>query len=431
MGIGAMALGSPMASPNSEYVCYVEQRPVRKNSATRRSIVGAGFLAVAVCAAVLMISSPKETELAAKHEGQMLMAQPSAVKAKLADMSLATQLIRSVQLQSVSGLYKIVEGWKDVQLSNLDSGVQALALVPKDIESQLQETGKLCEKKDVIFAKFNELLKKLGHEEKIRNETDQAAWEAEEGAAFARSEYEKWFSTVKKTKERLASMEATYPEEKQSIADERALLKEILRLLGIMEDQPLDDASKAAGGYKANDASVLKSLKAKVAELKLQATKGGAIQLRQVNVLQSKLASFAESDEVKNLILGMLKDLETREDILDKSMEDTKSELASHTDKLVKYQQEVVDLSNAADKAQQQADAKNLQRQGLNGDKINAGETYDNEHAEFVLISPPAERSIFILQTIMAKITKFCEGEAGGEAALLSRQRGRVLVLFA
>ena len=217
-------------------------------------------------------------------------------------MSLATQLIRSVQLQSVSGLYKIVEGWKDVQLSNLDSGVQALALVPKDIESQLQETGKLCEKKDVIFAKFNELLKKLGHEEKIRNETDQAAWEAkqaalsswldsessyrlevekqkeaEEGAAFARSEYEKWFSTVKKTKERLASMEATYPEEKQSIADERALLKEILRLLGIMEDQPLDDASKAAGGYKAKDASVLKSLKAKVAELKLQATKGGAI----------------------------------------------------------------------------------------------------------------------------------------------------------
>merc|ERR1712216_688867 len=417
MGIGAMALGSPMASPNSEYVCYVEQRPVRKNSATRRSIVGAGFLAVAVCAAVLMISSPKETELAAKHEGQMLMAQPSAVKAKLADMSLATQLIRSVQLQSVSGLYKIVEGWKDVQLSNLDSGVQALALVPKDIESQLQGTGKLCEKKDVIFAKFNELLKKLGHEEKIRNETDQEAWEAKQGAAFARSEYEKWFSTVKKTKERLASMEATYPEEKQSIADERALLKEILRLLGIMEDQPLDDASKAAGGYKANDASVLKSLKAKVAELKLQATKGGAIQLRQVNVLQSKLASFAESDEVKNLILGMLKDLETREDILDKSMEDTKSELASHTDKLVKYQQEVVDLSNAADKAQQQADAKNLQRQGLNGDKINAAETYDNEHAEFVLISPPAERSIFILQTIMAKITKFCEGEAGGEAA--------------
>lgn len=389
-----------------------------------------------------MISSPKEAELAAKHEGQMLMAQPSQVKAKLADMSLATQLIRSVQLQSVSGLHKIVEGWKDVQLSNLDSGVQALALVPKDIESQLQETGKLCEKKDVIFAKFNELLKKLGHEDIIRNETDQAAWEAkqaalsswldsessyrlevekqkeaEEGAAFARSEYEKWFSTVKKTKERLASMEATYPEEKQSIADERALLKEILRLLGIMEDQPLDDASKAAGGYKANDASVLKSLKAKVAELKLQATKGGAIQLRQVNVLQSKLASFAESDEVKNLILGMLKDLETREDILDKSMEDTKSELVSHTDKLVKYQQEVVDLSNAADKAQQQADAKNLQRQGLNGDKINAAETYDNEHAEFVLISPPAERSIFILQTIMAKITKFCEGGAGGEAA--------------
>merc|ERR1712205_157810 len=105
--------------------------------------------------------------------------------------------------------------------------------------------------------------------------------------------------------------------------------------------------------------------KAKVAELKLQATKGGAIQLRQVNVLQSKLASFAESDEVKQLILGMLKDLETREDILDKSLADTKSELESQT---------------------------------LDGDKINAGENYDNEHAEFVIVAPPADRSIFILQ---------------------------------
>jgi hypothetical protein len=240
----------------------------------------------------------------------------------------------------------------------------------------LQESGKLCEKKDIIFAKLNQLLKKLGHEEVVRNETDQAAWEAkqaalhawldgesayrleiekqqeaEEGAKFARQEYEKWFQTVKATKERLEKMEKEYPAEKQSIADERELLKEILRLLGIMEDQPLDEASANAGGYmknKAKDSAELKQLKAKVAELKIQASKGGsAIQLRQVNILQSKLASFAESDEVKQLILGMLKDLETREDILDKSLADTKSELESHEEKLVKYQTEVVDLSNA------------------------------------------------------------------------------------
>jgi hypothetical protein len=238
--------------------------------------------------------------------------------------------------------------------------------------------------------------------------------EAEEGAKFARAEYEKWMATVTSTKARLETMEKSYPKEMQSIADERELLKTILRLLGIMDDQPLDDVSKAAGGYvaeKARSASTLKELKAKVAELKLEAAKGGAIQLRQVNLLQSKLASFAESDAVKDLIMGMLKNLETREDIITKSLASTKAELKSHEDKLIKYEQEVVDLSNAADKAKQTADAKDLQRQTLDGDKINSAETYENEHAEYVIIAPPAERSIFILQVIMDKITKFCEGD--------------------
>ena len=292
----------------------------------------------------------------------------------------------------------------------------------------------------MIFGKFNELLKKLGHENIIRNETDQAAWdakqaalrawldgestyrlevekqkEATEGAAFARSEYEKWSATVKRTKERIEKMEKDYPVEKAGIASERELIKTILRLLGIMDDQPLDAASAAAGGFvaanKARSAQTLKTLKAKVAELKLEASKGGAIQLRQVNILQSKLASFAESDAVKDLLMGMLKDLETRESVIDKALEDTKAELTSHEDKLIKYEQEVVDLSNAADKAKQRADAKDLQRQNLDGNKINTDETYNNEHAEFQIISPPAERSIFIIQVIMDKINKFCAGD--------------------
>ena len=105
-------------------------------------------------------------------------------------------------------------------------------------------------------------LKKLGHENVIRNETDQAAYdakqaalrawldgestyrlevekekEAEEGAAFARQEYEKWQQTVKATQARLDKMNTDYPKEKESIATERELLKTILRLLGIMDDQ--------------------------------------------------------------------------------------------------------------------------------------------------------------------------------------------------
>jgi hypothetical protein len=302
-----------------------------------------------------------------------------------------------------------------------------------------QEAGKMCEKKQVIFDKFNALLKKLGYENVVRNETDQKAYdakmnalrawldgestyrlevekekEAAEGAAFARAQYEKWEATVKATKERLDTMNAKYPKEKEDIALERELIKTIMRLVGIMEDQPLDEASKAAGGYmaaKKADAQALKELKAKVAELKLQAAKGGAIQLRQVNILQQKLASFAESDAVKDLLMGMLRDLQTREDVIDKSLADTKAQLEAHQNRLMQYEQEVVDLSNAADKAKQKADAKDLQRHKLDGDKINSAEEYDNEHAEFQIVAPPAERSVFIIQVIMDKIEKFCSGD--------------------
>ena len=109
------------------------------------------------------------------------MAKPSDVKAKLADMSLAAQvcvyvclymrgtqmtmpvtvclcvcwydtnvgfaipqLIRASSKLSVSGLHKIVQGWKDDQISDLSSNMQALALVPKDIETQLQVSTYMC-----------------------------------------------------------------------------------------------------------------------------------------------------------------------------------------------------------------------------------------------------------------------------------------------
>ena len=78
---------------------------------------------------VLLVSTPRDTELIAK---------PADVKAKIADMSLATQLIRSTPVLSVQGLRKIVEAWKDEQISDLNSGMQTLALVPRDIETQLQ-----------------------------------------------------------------------------------------------------------------------------------------------------------------------------------------------------------------------------------------------------------------------------------------------------
>merc|ERR1719247_79349 len=73
--------------------------------------------------------------------------------------------------------------------------------------------------------------------------------EAQEGAKFARDRYEKWSETVKETQARVDKMEKTYAEEGQAISDQRMLIKEIQRLLGIIGDQPLDAVTAAAGGY--------------------------------------------------------------------------------------------------------------------------------------------------------------------------------------
>lgn len=47
----------------------------------------------------------------------------------------------------------------------------------------------------------------------------------------------------------------------------------------------------------------------------------------------------------------------------------------------------MVDLSNAADKATERAAARNLERKNLDGEKINSGEAYDNEHSEYGTLS--------------------------------------------
>ena len=119
-----------------------------------------------------------------------------------------------------------------------------------------------------------------------------------------------------------------------------------------------------------------------------------------------------------------------------------------------------MDLSNAQDKAAQRAAERNLERQNLNGQKINTGvcvcvcvcvlifspklclplawstcfdyvlgvhsyyththtqththihahkeESYEDEHSEFTIVAPPSEKAIFIIQMIMKKISEHC-----------------------
>jgi hypothetical protein len=300
--------------------------------------------------------------------------------------------------------------------------------VQNEVQYQTR-SNRICPKKEIIFDKLDMLLKKLGAETFNRKQTDAAAqanadatlkaWldaeseyriqeekvkEAEEGSKFARERYKKYSEIVKQTQERLDTMKPSYNKELEDIAEEKALLQEILRMFGILGDQPLTDTAKNAGGYMSGSATKampqqlhLKkdqlALQAKLAELQKDAQNGGPISLQQIALLQTKLANFQESDEVKQMLIDMLKDLEDRADALNDSLERTETELAGHKKKLYDYETSVVDLSNAADKARMKKSSMNLEREKLAGDKTNAGEAYKTEHAEFNVVEPPAGKN--------------------------------------
>ena len=113
-------------------------------------------------------------------------------------------------------------------------------------------------------------------------------------------------------------------------------------------------------------------------------------------------------DEVNELLGNMLKDLDQRDEVIKKALADSKAELEDHKKSLVEYEKELVDLQNAADAAQMKATNQNLLRQKLNGEKTNAAEAYEQEHAEYVVVAPPADRTIYVLKVIMAKINEYC-----------------------
>ena len=422
-----------------EYVMYVNNDSKPQAHKNNRAALVLSALLLGMCAAVALVgvsgpSDPKQTELLAGVDPR--------------DSELAVGLLHAAPTASVAELTQMLSSWKSQEISDMDgdsSGSRTQMLASAGLgSSELADSGKLCKKKDIIFEKLDQLIAKLAKQGAALNASDAAAYkvkmealgqwldaeskyrlevekmkEAKEGAKFARQEYEKLAEAVKTTKERVETMEKQYAKEAEDNAAEIALIKEIMRLLGILEDQPLDEKSKAAGGYmkdkegesKRGDKVVLKSVQQKITELRQRvaaSSGGGKGKLTQLDQLSSKLASYAETDEIKKILVNMLKELQTRNDVMEKALADAKNDLKKHMDSLTKYETRLVDLSNAADKSAQKAAVADLKRAKLDGKKKTVSEDYKDEHAAYLLVSPPTERELFIILVIKKKITDFC-----------------------
>jgi hypothetical protein len=158
----------------------------------------------------------------------------------------------------------------------------ASALVSIQVAPELAETGKLCPQKEVIIAKFNQLLERLIAKNAALNASDVGAYEAQEqavqkwleiestyrtasdtaakakeGASYAEEQYEKWQAALTATKQRQEKELHDNLAVKADNDAERALILELLRLI----DELQSEASSV------DHQAILKQFRQKVSKL--------------------------------------------------------------------------------------------------------------------------------------------------------------------
>ena len=187
--------------------------------------------------------------------------------------------------------------------------------------------------------------------------------EAKQGASYASDEYEKWKTAYKKAKADLEATLARHAEERTSLGEEREVIKEILRYLGVLHDVKATEKSIAAGGrdskideetgvseVKAVKTATLKAKMAKLQSLVLKTKQPGAMQkLAQIQ----KLPVYSETEEVARVLKEMLADLQTRLDVLEDVDKKAKEIADEAYNKMVEWEGKLVALSDQADKAKE------------------------------------------------------------------------------
>jgi len=313
----------------------------------------------------------------------------------------------------------------------------------------LADDSTLCAKKDRIIFLFDQLLKKLGGEELALNishgklgaeyQAALASWldsessfrltvekakEADDGAKYAREQYEKYSTAYKSAKSTLDTILKQNAEERNGLLDERELIKEIMRMIGILHDVEATDKSIAAGGknsvkgeYGVSDPYAIGAKKAvNTASLMEKIHRIEAISLRvkqpqmgtMLHQLKSSLAEYAESDEVAMILMQMLQDIEDRLRILNNLSASAQKQADDMEAKMIEWQTKLVELSSAKDKAKAQAQAEQLQREKLAGEKKTIGEEAKAENSAYKLLITPYMREIYIIQMIKTKIIDHC-----------------------
>jgi len=367
--------------------------------------------------------------------------------------SIVSELAEHGATMSLKEMEAKLEAWRKDPNTLLDMPENARTQMLADMNfhtTSLVDDSTLCAKKDIIISKFDQLLKKLGGEElalnisngKINEEYKAAlgAWldsessyrltvekakEASDGADYSRQQFEKYNTAYLDAKKTLDSILAQNAEERSGLLDERELIKQIMVMIGVLNDVEATDKSIAAGvkdsvknEYGVSDPyatpGARKAINTKELMQKLQKIQSISLKVKQPKMgqmlqqLKSSLAQFAESDEVAAILKQMLQDIEDRLRIIDNLAATAKQTADAMEAKVIEWQTKLVELSNAKDKAKAEAQSQQLQREKLAGQKKTVAESASQENAAYKLLITPYMREIYIIQMIKTKIIEHC-----------------------
>jgi len=377
---------------------------------------------------------------------------------------LASYMLANGDHLSSADALKAIRIWNqdhEAILSERPARTQMLSYRPQSLAGK----SLLCEKRAKIIELFDQLLAKLGGEElsanitmgKVSKEWHDAlgAWldsesqyrltveqvrDAQKGAQFSRDEYEKWKTAYKRAKEDLEATLARHAEERKNLLDERELIREIMRYIGVLHDVKATAKSIAAGGrdsikdeetgvsdpYNIKKADATKAelagkitdkseLAAKISKLKQLASKTqlpGTVQ--KLAMIQS-LPIYSETEEVAKILKEILADLATRLSVINEVDTQAQKLVDDAYAKMVEWEKKLVSLADQADKAKEKMMSEKLQRERLAGDKDVAQQDYDTESAAYKLVITPYEREIYVITMIKIKINTHCDKLARGE----------------
>lgn len=316
----------------------------------------------------------------------------------------------------------------------------------------------LCGKRQLIIDKFDALLKKLGGEElsikiqlgevteewkdamegwlnaesQFRLRTEQSK-EAEDGAKFAEEEYEKWRTAHKAARNDYKAAEVAHAEEMDGLKNEDAMIRKIMRYIGVLHDVKASEKSIAAGGRDSvkdesgtsnpyeSDAPPAAAMAQTTAELEDKINQLSALMSKsdiagapaKVALLAQKaslgkLAVYDESVAVVKILKELLDDIVTRREVITRQEDGAKKLVEDAMNKMVEWETKLVALGNARDKAHAKAAAGADEKEKLNGEKVIA-ESRKDEIGEAAKVEiPPFDREIFVITMIKKKVNEFC-----------------------